>query len=260
MNTTKKIFAGLMLLSISLLSDSAFAAPKINDILKQVEDMMEMKSDIKSKVILTQQKAGEDATKRIEMIYYRRDSDDSFLIVMIAPESDKGNGYLRVGDNFWMYRRNTRSFQFINRDENIGGSDAKGDDFENRKLTEMYEAAKNADGSEKISEEMLGNIPVYKVELIAKVKDVDYPKKIYWLRKDQLLPLKEQAFSKNGTLMQTAYYRKYNVINGRYVPVEQLFIDEVEKGNRTIVELSGIATDTLSKDLFTKTTLENLSK
>ncbi len=43
------------------------------------------------------------------------------LIVMSAPEAEKGNGYLRMGDNLWMYRRNTRTFQHINRDESIGG-------------------------------------------------------------------------------------------------------------------------------------------
>jgi hypothetical protein len=34
--------------------------------------------------------------------------------------------------------------------------------------------------------------------------------------------------------MQTAYMRKYTVIEGRYVAIEMLFIDEFEKGNRTL--------------------------
>ena len=91
-----------------------------------------MTTDIRAKVTLTQQKVNQ-GTKNIEMIYYRRDSDDSFLIVMSAPETDKGNGYLRVGDNFWMYRRNTRTFQHINRDESIGGTNAHAEDFEKEK-------------------------------------------------------------------------------------------------------------------------------
>jgi hypothetical protein len=37
------------------------------------------------------------------MIYYERDADGAFLIVMTAPEVEKGNGYLRLGDNMWMY-------------------------------------------------------------------------------------------------------------------------------------------------------------
>jgi hypothetical protein len=60
--------------------------------------------------------------------------------------------------------------------------------------------------------------------------------------------------------MQTAYMRKYTVIEGRYVAIEMLFIDEFEKGNRTLVEISGISVNRLENYLFTKPYLENLSK
>jgi hypothetical protein len=194
------------------------------------------------------------------MTYYRRDTDQSFLIIMTGPEAEKGNGYLRVGDNFWMYRKNTRTFQHINRDESIGGSDAQGDDFEGRLLTEMYEAAKDSAGNEVITEEMLGKFPVWRFEVKAKVNDVDYPKKIYWIRKDKPVLLKEASYSSSGTLMQTAYYLAFTEIRERLVPVKHLFVDEFEKGNKTIVEISGISTDKLSDDIFTKAYLENLSK
>ena len=103
----------------------AASTPSGIDILKQIEHNTRMTTDITATVSLTQQKTGQ-GIKDINMLFYRRDSDNSFLIVMTGPESDKGNGYLRVGDNFWMYRRNTRSFQHINRDENIAGTEALG--------------------------------------------------------------------------------------------------------------------------------------
>ena len=52
----------------------------------------------------------------------------------------------------------------------------------------------------------------------------------------------------------------YTIVDGRYVPVKQMFIDEFEKGNKTLVELSGISTKKLDDTLFTKAYLENLSK
>jgi hypothetical protein len=252
----RKILILAACIAAMLTGDAAQAAPKVIDIMKKIEYLQEMTTDIRARVSLTQTKNNQ--TKLIDMIYYRRDSDDAFLIVMVAPESDKGNGYLRVGDNFWMYRRNTRTFQHINRDESIGGSDAKADDFEKRKLTELY-APTDASGKENIVEEKLGAVEVYRIEIIAKVKDVDYPKKIYWVRRDNFLPLKEQSFSNSGTLMQTAYYMNYTIVEGRYVPVKQLFIDEFEKGNKTLVEISGISTVRLG-EIFTKPYLENLSK
>jgi hypothetical protein len=249
----------LILLMILLTAGAATAQPSIDELLKKVEDIYKMVSDIKATVVLTQQKAGQ-GVKLLDMAYYRRDSDKSFLIVMTGPESEKGNGYLRMDDNFWMYRRNTRTFQHINRDESIGGSDAHGDDFETRNLTELYEGARDSAGRAVPREEMLGQIPVWRFDIRAKVTDVAYPRKTYWTRRDNNLLLKEQSFASSGTLMQTAYYRKYTIIDGRYVPVEQMFIDEFEKGNKTVVELSGISTQKLDNTIFTKAYLENLSK
>jgi len=250
-----------LLIPVIIWASAALAAqpPSAADLLKKLEINYNMISDVSARVKLTQQKAGQGA-KMLDMMYYRRDRDASFLIVMIGPEAEKGNGYLRVGDNFWMYRRNTRTFQHINRDESIGGSDAKADDFETRNITELYEPAKNADGSDVIAEDTLGKIPVYRFEVRAKVNDVDYPKKIYWVRRDNGLALKEEAYSASGTLMQTVYMLQYTEIKKKFVPVKQMFIDEFEKGNKTIVEISGISTDKLDDNIFTKAYLENLSK
>jgi outer membrane lipoprotein-sorting protein len=173
-----------------LFTASLFAAPPISQLLEKIEANHKMTTDIKANVTMTQQKASQ-GMKRYDVLYYRRDADDSYLIVMTGPESEKGNGYLRVEDNFWMYRRNTRTFQHINRDESIAGSNAKGEDFERRAVTELYEGVKDANGKETVTEEKLGTIPVYKFEVKAKVNDVDYPKKVFWLRIDNALLLKE---------------------------------------------------------------------
>ena len=251
-------YRALFLISALALSAAA-GVPSGDAILTQIEHNTHMTTDITATVSLTQQKTGQ-GIKTIDMLFYRRDSDNSFLIVMTTPESEKGNGYLRVEDNFWMYRRNTRSFQHINRDENIAGTDAHGDDFEDRKLTDLYSTIRDSSGAEKVAEDILGKVPVYRLEAIAKVHDVDYPRKTYWVRRDNFLTLKEQSFTLSGTLMQTAYYLKYTPIEGRFVPVEQIFLDEFEKGNKTKLNISGISTHAISKDVFTKAYLENLSK
>ncbi len=242
------------------LAHAASSPPKGEEILAKLEHNMRLATDITATVSLTQQKTGQ-GIKTLDMLFYRRDADNSFLIVMTAPESDKGNGYLRVGDNFWMYRRNTRTFQHVNRDESIAGTDAQGDDFEDRKLTELYAPVKDSTGAERVvAEETLGKVPVYRMQVTAKVNDVDYPRKTYWVRRDNFLLLKEQSYALSGSLMQTAYYLKYTPIKGRFVPVEQIFIDEFEKGNKTKLNIAGITTDPIKAEVFTKAYLENLSK
>jgi len=233
--------------------------PKITEIMNKIDDISELKSDGTAKVKITQQKVNQ-GLKVIECIYYRRDSDDSFLIIMTGPEVEKGNGYLRVGDNFWMYRRNTRTFQHINRDENIAGTDAKGEDFERRKMVELYKPAVDKNGREIITEEKLGKIDSYRIEIRAKKEDVAYPKKVYWVTKDSFLPLKEMNYSLSGTLMTTAYFINYTQIQGRYMWVKAMFIDEFEKGNKSVVEISDISLKKIDDSVFTKAYLENLSK
>ena len=253
-----RITLALVLCSAALAP--AFAAEsRVSAILKAIDDNYKMKKDMRADVTLTQQKAGQ-GTKIMDMAYFRRDSDDAFLIAMRAPENERGNGYLRVGDNFWMYRKNTRTFQHVNRDESIGGSDAHGDDFETRKLDELYGPLVKPDGKEDFTEEMLGKVPVHRFEVRAKVNDVDYPRQIFWTRRDNGLLLKQESYSLSGTLMQTAYFLKFTEIEGRFVAVKQLFIDEFEKGNKTIVEISGIVPGKLEDKIFTKAYLENLSK
>jgi len=244
----------------------AAGAPAVDSLLQHLDEQYKQTTDVRANVTLTQEKPQQGA-KKTDMLYYRRDSDKSFLIVMTGPESEKGNGYLRVGDNFWMYRKNTRTFQHINRDESIGGSDAHGDDFEDRQLSDMYQAVKDSAGNDIITEEMLGKVPVWRFDVVAKVNDVDYPKKTYWVqvRKDQnskeeTIMLKEASYSKSGTLMQTTYYLAFTRLLGKIVPVKQLYIDNFEVGNKTIVEISGISTDKLDDNIFTKAYLENLSK
>jgi outer membrane lipoprotein-sorting protein len=252
-------FILLAFIPLISLAGRVCAESRVTSILKAIDANYKMKKDVRAEVTLTQQRAGQ-GTKIIEMAYFRRDSDDAFLIAMNSPANEKGNGYLRVGDNFWMYRRNTRTFQHINRDESIGGSDAHSDDFETRKLEELYGPVADSSGTENFSEEMLGKAPVNRFEVKAKVNDVDYPRQIFWTRRDNNLLLKQASYSSSGTLMQTAYFLKFTEIEGRYVPVKQLFIDEFEKGNKTIVEITEIVPGGLDDKIFTKAYLENLSK
>lgn len=240
-------------------SVAAMAAPDGARILQAIEANETMKEDVQSRVDLSQSRTGQ-GVKVLAMEYFRRDKDKSFVIAMTAPESERGNGYLRQGDHFWMYRRNTRTFQHINRDESIGGSDAKGQDFESRPLTAMFAPSKDAKGRELLSADTVGGVPCWKLETRAIVSDVDYPRKTMWVRQDNLLLAKEQSFSSSGTLMQTGYYLKYQPIAGRQLAMRMVFVDEIEKGNRSMVDLSDVKVGHVDPNIFTKAWLESKSR
>lgn len=215
--------------------------------------------DLTAKVSVVEQHAMM-GIRESEIMYYKRDSDDSFLFFWLSPEMDKGNGYLRMGDNQWMYRKNTRTFQHISRRDRIGDTGMTTEDLETRKRTELYSPLTDSNGKEIYYEEMLGNIPVYKFEVKAKVKDVSYYKRIYWVQKDNYLLLKQESYSLSGTLMQTVYFTKYTQLQDKFFPIKFLFVDEFERGNSSICTISGISIKNVDDTIFTKAYLENLSK
>ncbi len=250
------IFSFLLLIIFSGISNASGLCTRI---LEEMENNEKFEFDLTAKVSLVEEHTTMGISE-LELLYHRRDSDDSFLLVYLSPERNKGNGYLRVEDNLWMYRRNTRTFQHISRSDRIGDSLLSSENFETRKLTELYSPLMNDNGKEIYEEEMLGKIPVYKFEVRAKVKDVSYHKHIYWVQKDNYLLLKQESYSLSGTLMQTIYFTKYTKVQDIYIPLKFLFIDEFEKGTRTIGTISGISFKNVDDTVFTKAYLENLNK
>lgn len=237
------------------------AKPTATEIMKKVDYLSEQTGDVSARVSIIQQKAGQ-GVKQIEMRYFRRDKTDSFMMVIDKPDSDKGNGYLKVNDDMWMYRKNTRTFTHINRDETIEGTDARAGDFEERKLVDQYRPLKDAKGNEIVEELTLGKnaMPVYKITLVAYKNDVTYPKQEMWVDRELLLPRQVMAYSLSGTLMNKVIYREYTIIDGKYVPVKTTFIDEFEKGNVSGMQITDIKTTPIEESIFTKAYLENLSK
>jgi len=248
--------------ALLLAAAGAFAAPPtIQQIIDYIDTNYEMRSDMTAQARITT-KDPDQGTKVIESVYYRRDRDDAFLIVIAQPETDRGNGYLRVGDNMWMYRRNSRTFTHIGRDEKIGGSNTSAGDIETRKFKELYQPALDSSGKENIREETLGGakIPVYRLEVVAKVNDVKFPKLVMWVTRDKFLELKRESYSLSGTLLETSFFTNYKEVEGRYVPLLWKFMDEVEKGRTSLFEIKGIAFEKVEDYKFDKKYLETLSK
>ena len=157
--------------------------------------------------------------------------------------------------------RSTRTFTHIGRDEKIGGSNTSAGDIETRKFKDLYKPSTDASGKEIISEETIGGkIPVYRIEVVAKVNDVKFPKLVMWVTRDKFLELKRESYGLSGTLMETDLYTNYKNVDGRFVPLLQKFVDEVEKGKVSVLEISAISFNKVDDYKFDKSYLESLSK
>jgi len=233
--------------------------PGADELLKKIDAAQTLGTDISAQVSFLQVRPVQ-GTNRYSMEYYRRDADDAFLLIMLAPRVEAGNGYLKTGDSFWMYRRNTRTFQHINRDENIGGTDVKSGDMESKKLSDQFKAKLDSDGKEIISETALGAQKTWKITLIAKVDNVTYPMQVMWVAQETYLVLKVENYSRSGTLMVTQLFPKYMPVQGKYIPSVFYSIDNFEKGNMTVTEISSVNLSKIPDHIFTKPYLESRSK
>lgn len=259
MKTLRYMMSAFLLTVI--VSSSVWAQPTVMEILKKMEEIEFIQSDGTLKMTMTVQRK-DKGVQIMETVFYRRDVDDAFLMVMTGPDSEKGNGYLRVGDNMWMYRRNSRTFQKMSRYQNIASTQMNATDFEKRKFSELYEPILDENGKELLTEEVLGRakIPVYRLEVRAIVKDLPFPKVIYWVNRETFLTMKTESYSRSGTLMTSGYFPKYHEVEGKYIPAKILMVDEFEKGNKTMTELSGVLLKPIEEDVFNKAYLESLSK
>jgi len=261
MKRTLRIISGCVMALLA--ANVAVSAQQVTgmDILKKMEQIEFIESDGTLKMSFTVQRK-DKSVKIMEAVFYRRDADDAFLMVMTAPDTEKGNGYLRVGENMWMYRRNSRTFQKMSRYQSIAGTQMNAVDFEKRKYSELYQPLTDASGKELLTEETLGQakIPVYRLEVKAVAKDLPYPKSIYFVEKETFLLMKAESYSGSGELMTSAYFPKYHDVNGKYLPAKILVVDEFDKGNKTMNELSGVSLQPITDDVFNKAYLESLSK
>ncbi len=252
----KHFFQGILAVTVQF----ACAQPSIGDILARIDTQGHLNSDITATVTIVETRPVQGESK-FELTYFRRDRDDAFLAVLESPEVEKGNGYLKIGNDFWMYRKNTRTFQRISRAENIMGTDVKGSDLETRKFTQLYRPAAGPDGKESIVDTLLGKSGVYRFDVAARTNDVSYPKQRLWVRKDNFFILKIQSFSNSGALMQTQAFPEYTDLGGgRFLPLVGYVVDEFEKGNKSIFEIKNISVRKISDAVFTKSYLESLSR
>jgi outer membrane lipoprotein-sorting protein len=209
--------------------------------------------DITNIFTLVQQRQNEpDRVLRVQI--YRRDLQEAYTLIYLYPDSEKGKGYLRNGDDLFQYFPSTREFVYRNRKEDIGGSDARSDLFGRQNALEQYSV--KYIGTQKVSK---WETDVVRLE--AKTLDVSFPIQKWYVRKTDGLPVKVENYSLSETLMRTYYYINYDqVAKGKFVFTKLLAVNHLEKGQKTFITIEDIKTNKIPDYTFTKTFLEEQSR
>jgi hypothetical protein len=235
-------------------SAAASSEPKAAALVAAFEKKLNLQGlDITNTFTLVQKKEGE-ADRVIRIQIYRRDAADTFTLLFQYPDSEKGKGYFRSGDDLYLYLPSTREFVYRNRKDDVAGSDVRTDLFGKSSILEQYVAT--AAGVAKVA-----SWDCDVVKLDARKLDVAYPQQKLYLRRTDGLPVKAESFSAAGVLLRTLYYVDYKeAAPGKFIFSKLLSVDALEKGQKTYLTNDGITTTKIADYVFSKAFLEEKSR
>ena len=168
----------------------------------------------------------------------------------LEPAREKGQGYLRVGDEIWMYLPNAgRSLRMSGR-QNLQGTDLANDDLLRLDLFRDYDPVL-------VGEETVEEQKCWVVQLTTTDPSVTYGKMIYWVRKNDSLPVKTEYYSFAGKLLKTMYYKVIQEIGGLVRPVRMEVHSNLREGYQTILTMiEADFTKAIDDAVFTRDFLE----
>ncbi|MFW5820316.1 MAG: outer membrane lipoprotein-sorting protein, partial [Bacteroidota bacterium] len=111
--------------------------------------------------------------------------------------------------------------------QSVMGSDMSYEDMmEDNHLQNHYNA-------EVTGEETIDGRDTWILELIASDDEVAYQKRIQWVDKERLLPLKEELYAKSGKLLKKTVLSDIRKVEGRWFPFKIVFKDMLKTGDGT---------------------------
>ncbi|MGB0294820.1 MAG: outer membrane lipoprotein-sorting protein [Flavobacteriaceae bacterium] len=222
-----------------------------DEILKKVDANMIADTQIVSSEMIVY---GKRKSRTIKSKGYSRGSDKHFT-EYLSPEREKGTKMLKLEDRLWIYSPATdRIIQLSGHllRQSVMGSDLSYEDMmEERKLTDIYTPSV-------LGIEELDNRQTYKMELLGKVEDVSYYKRILWIDTARFVPLKEELYAKSGKLLKKTSLSEVKQIQGRWYPTKINYKDMLKDGQGTDFIVNEIIFNPVIADrLFLKSTLKN---
>ena len=177
------------------------------------------------------------------------------FIRILAPAKEKGIGSLRIGAEMWNYLPNVE--RTIKIPPSMMLQPWMGSDFTNDDLVKSSSVID--DYTQKIlREEAVGGAPAYVLELIPKPDAaVVWGKILYWVRKSDFIPVKEEFYSERGELVRTMTFSEVRPMGGRTIPTRWEIRPADKPGNMTtIVVKSAVYDRPLDPEIFTQRSLQ----
>ncbi|MGB3340059.1 MAG: outer membrane lipoprotein-sorting protein [bacterium] len=171
-----------------------------------------------------------------------------------APARDKGTRFLKINDEMWIYipsvEKATKIAGHMLRQSMMGSDFSYDDVVENEKLLELYEV-------ELVGSDSVNDRKTYKLQLTAKVDEVNYFFRTVWVDKETYIPVKTELYAKSGKLMKEVMVVDFQKIDGYNYPTRIIMVNKLRKDTYTELFLEQIQLDAIvPKKVFTKAYLE----
>ena len=230
------------------------------ELLVKVDSLVSyMDTDFSAEYTIVQEKPGQGLSTTVAGIF-RRDSRETYVIVVIQPLVSKGQGYLKQGNTLWFYDPQSRNFNSTSSADRFQNTNARNSDFTRSTLAQDYKVVSGGDA-------VLGRFNCRVLNLEATTTAVTYPKMKVWISEDGLLR-KSEDYSLSGQLLRTTAIPDYYQTGGRFVPKQILFVDALRgaviKGvfvsEKTQISINKPSFNKIADSVFSKTFLESVNR
>ena len=199
---------------------------------KQYEGMMVMKN----------YKPDQDMVQNRTHLYFK---NDKVIAVFVSPPIQKGQAFVRDGDNMWMFLPKSKKVTRIGAKDKSMGGEASNADIMRTKLAEDYDGVY-------LGDETVGGVACYKIELKARERTVAYDKVVYWISKDKELPVKREYYTLSGKKSRTMTFGDIKMLGGRERPALMVISNEENKDYKTEIIIESLSPDAKIEDyIFT---------
>ena len=217
-------------------------------------------TDFSAEYTIIQDKPGQGLSTTMAGVF-RRDSSETYMIIIMQPLISKGQGYLKQGKTLWFYDPESRRFNTTTNADRFQNTNARNSDFTGSTLAQDYRVTTGEDVT-------LGRFECRLLTLEAITNEVTYPRMKIWISKEDNLLRKSEDYSLSGQLLRTSAIPDYHRIGGRFVPKQILFVDALKGAlingtfvnERTQITITKPSFNKVADSVFSRAFLESVSR
>ena len=234
---------------------------QFTEMLRKADSMVTFQdSDFSAEYSFEQTIPGQGTNTKKSMVF-RRDKDNTYLIVMTMPKSDKGKGYLKEDNKLWLYDPVSRRYILTSAKDRFQNLNARNSDFTRSNLAGDYTVASGV-------RQKLGRFDCWVLDLDAKTDDLTFPHMRIWVSADSLVRKTEDYSLSGKSPVRITAFPDYQKVGSRFVPTEVVIVDMLNgamingkfESERTTYYITQPSLQPLPTSTFSKIYLEKLNE